>query len=158
MAIYIQIDGIDGDATHEKHVKWIDAVSLQWGVGRAITTPVGSTLNREASEPSISEVTFTKLMDGASPYLLEEATTGTRGKNVKIHLVSTGSAADEYCEYKLENSLISGYSIVTDGDRPMESVTINFTKVEMKFTPYDPDHKPKPPVMVGYDMTTTKKV
>src|SRR3546814_18416299 len=63
MAIYAKIGKINGDATHEDHKQWMTLDSLQWGVGRAIMTPVGSAKNREASEPSVSEVTVTKQMD-----------------------------------------------------------------------------------------------
>ena len=72
MAIYLKYEGIDGEATHENHKKWIDVSSLQFGVGRGISTPSGSTANREASEPSVSEVVITKMLDGSSSKLFTE--------------------------------------------------------------------------------------
>lgn len=158
MAIYIKYEGIDGDATHDKHKKWIDVDSLQWGTGRAIMTQTGRTSGREASEPSVSEVTFTKSLDAASAHLFTEATTGAAGKKVEIHLVSTGSPGDIYLTYELTNALVSGYSVSSGGDRPSESVSVNFTKIEMKYTPFDEKHKAGSPIPAGYDMTTTKKV
>lgn len=156
MAIYVKIDGIDGEATHETHKKWLDVSSIQWGVGRAISTPAGSTANREASEPSVSEVTITKLMDSSSPKLFTEACTGNAGKLVQIHLVSTGSPGNTYTEYKLTNSLVSAYSMSSGGDRPSESVSISFTKLEYKFIPYDDKNKAGTPIAVSYDLSTTK--
>ncbi|MGQ3673891.1 type VI secretion system tube protein Hcp, partial [Xanthobacter sp. TB0139] len=47
MAIYLKFDGIDGEATQDDHKKWIDVLSLSWGVGRGISTVSGSTNNRE---------------------------------------------------------------------------------------------------------------
>jgi type VI secretion system secreted protein Hcp len=156
MAIYMKYEGIDGEATHENHKKWIDISSLQFGVGRGISTPSGSTANREASEPSISEVTLTKLMDGASSKLFTESVTGAAGKKVEIHLVSTGSPGNTYVEYTLTNSLISGYSLSSGGDRPSESISINFTKIEYKNIPFDDTNKAGTPVTVSYDLSTTK--
>lgn len=156
MAIYLKYEGIDGEATHDKHSKWIDVSSLQFGVGRGIATPSGSTANREASEPSISEVTISKQLDASSSKLLVEACTGAAGKKVEIHLVSTGSPGNTYVEYTLHNALISGYSISSAGDRPSESVSINFTKIEFKQTPYDQANKAGTPVTVSYDLATTK--
>ncbi len=158
MAIYVKYDGIDGDATHDKHKKWIQVNSLQWGTGRAIMTSTGQTSGREASEPSVSEVTFSKELDASSPHLFTEATTGAAGKKVEIHLVSTGSPGDLYLTYELTNALVSGYSVSSGGDRPSESVSVNFTKIEMKYTPFDEKHKAGSPIPAGYDMTTTKKV
>jgi type VI secretion system secreted protein Hcp len=152
----MKYDGIDGEATHQDHKKWIDVSSLQFGLGRGISTPSGSTANREASEPSVSEVTITKLMDSSSTKLLVESATGNAGKTVKIDLVSTGSPGNTYVTYTLTNALISGYSVSTGGDRPSESISINFTKIEYKFTPYDVKNKAGTPVTVSYDLSTTK--
>lgn len=156
MAIYLKYDGIDGEATHQDHQKWIDIGSMQFGIGRAISTPAGSTANREASEPSVSEITLTKAMDGASPKLFTESATGNVGKTVKIDLVSTGSPGNTYVTYTLTNALISSYSVSTGGDRPSESISISFTKIEYKFIPYDANNKAGTPVTVSYDLATTK--
>jgi type VI secretion system secreted protein Hcp len=156
MAIYVKYEGIDGEATHDTHKKWLDVSSLQWGMGRAISTKSGATTNREASEPSVSEVTISKLMDSSSPKLFVESCTGAAGKKVEIHLVTTGSPGNTYAAYTLTNALVSSYSMSTGGDRPSESVSISFTKVEYKFTPYDDKNKAGTPIAVSYDLTTTK--
>jgi len=158
MAIYLKWDGIDGDATHDEHQSWITVESFQWGVGRAIATPVGSTKNREASEPSVAEVTISKQMASDSVYIFQEACTGQVGKEVKIHLVSTGSPGQTYLEYTLTDTLVSGYSVSSGGDRPMESVTLNFNKVEMKYIPLESNNESGSPVTKGYDLVTTKAV
>ena len=156
MAIYVKYDGIDGEATQSDHVKWLDIGSIQWGVGRAISATSGSTSNREASEPSVSEVTLSKMMDSSSPKLFTEAVTGAVGKKVVIHLVTTGSPGKTYAEYTLTNALVSSYSMSSGGDRPTESVSISFTKLEFKFTPYDDKNKAGTPISVSYDISTTK--
>ncbi|MBP2298719.1 Hcp family type VI secretion system effector [Azospirillum picis] len=156
MAIYLKYEGIDGEATHETHKKWLDVGSLQWGVGRAISTPSGSTANREASEPSVSEVTITKLMDSSSPKFFVESCTGAVSKKVQIHLVTTGSPGNTYAEYTLTNALVSAYSMSSGGDRPSESISISFTKMEYKFIPYDDKNKAGTPISVSYDLSTTK--
>ncbi|BCH35554.1 hypothetical protein MesoLjLc_74840 [Mesorhizobium sp. L-8-10] len=156
MAIYLKYEGIDGEATHDKHQKWIDVSSLQFGVGRGISTPTGAAANREASEPSISEVVVTKQLDGSSTALFTESATGAVGKKVEIHLVNTGSPGNTYVEYTLTNALISGYSLSSGGDRPTESISINFTKIEYKHIPYDDKNKAGTPVTVSYDLSTTK--
>jgi type VI secretion system secreted protein Hcp len=155
MAIYVQIDGIQGDATQENHKKWMDVASLNWGVHRAVSTPSGSSQNREASEPVIGEIRLTKAMDGASLKLFEAAATGNQGKAVTIHLVTTGSPGSTYMEYKLTNALVSGYQVNTTGDRPVEEVTLNFTKVDLKYTTYDENHKPVSNQVASYDVGTT---
>jgi len=157
MAIYMQIDGIKGDVTAAGHEGWIDCHSLQWGVGRGIHTPTGSSQERESSAPSISEVSVTKSMDASSPAIFSEACVGI-SKPAVIHLVKTGTQLETYMEYTLTNCLISGYSVSSGGDKPSESLSFNFTKLEMKYTPYDNEHNPGDPIPAGYDISLGEKM
>jgi type VI secretion system secreted protein Hcp len=157
MAIYLNIDGIEGDVTAEGHEGWIECSSMQWGVGRGIQTTTGSSRERESSAPTVSEVTVTTAMNKATPLLFTEACVG-KSKPVKIDLVQTGEALETYMSYELGDALISGYSMSTSGDRPSESVSFNFTKIEMKYTPYDNKHQAQAPVPAGYDISIGKKI
>ncbi|MEO5369660.1 MAG: type VI secretion system tube protein Hcp [Magnetococcus sp. DMHC-1] len=157
MAIYVKFGSINGDATHDTHKKWVDVLSIQWGVGRSVGgTVVGSTKNREASHPSVSEMTFHKPMDGSSYKWFEESVVGKAGNKCEIDLVSNDN--EIYARYVLENAMVSGYSVSSSGDRPTETISLNFTKIEFKYTPFDKDHKAGSPVTAGYDLSTAKKV
>jgi len=70
-------------------------------------------------------------------------------------LVSTGKPGRTYAEYKLTNALVSAYSMSTGGERPDESISINFTKVEFKHIAYDEAGKGTP-ASAHYDLATTK--
>jgi type VI secretion system secreted protein Hcp len=56
-----------------KHRKWMDIEALHWNVSRNMNTSAGSAANREASEPTISEVILTKVSDSSSTKLFQEA-------------------------------------------------------------------------------------
>lgn len=157
MAIYLKIDGVDGDVTAEGHEGWIECMSMQWGVGRGIHTTTGSAQERESSAPSVSEVTVATAMNKATPLIFTEACVG-KSKLVKIDLVQTGEALENYMCYELNDSLISGYSMSSGGDRPTESISFNFTKIEMKYTPFDNKHQAQAPIPAGYDISVGKKV
>src|SRR3974390_1943589 len=113
MAIYMQWDtgSIKGDATQQKHTDWIEVTSVQFGVGRGIHTAVGHAQNREASEPSVSEVTISKPLDSASAMLFQESLKGNEGKTVKLDFVRTDKEGGVvYLQVILTNPLISGFS------------------------------------------------
>jgi type VI secretion system secreted protein Hcp len=156
MPIYLQLDGIPGDATHETHKGWMDIESIHWNVSRNMNTAAGSTANREASEPTVSEVVLTKVSDSSSTKLFAEACSGRTGKLTTIHLVTTGNPGDTYIEYKLTNTLVANYSVDSNGDRPVETIRLNFTKMEVKYIPYDENHKAKSPMISSYDLSTTR--
>jgi type VI secretion system secreted protein Hcp len=133
MAIYMSFDGVKGAVTEDSHKEWIEVSSFQWGVGRGIATPTGAAADREASAPSVSEVVVTKPTDVASLKLLNEALAG-EGKTVKIDFTTTvKSKTETYMTIELTNAMVSGYSFSSGGDRPNESVSLNFTKVQMSF-------------------------
>lgn len=160
MPIYMKYDGIDGSVTQKGHEKWIELNSCQFGASRGMTTLVGRASDREASEPSISEVVVTKPNDDASAKLFGEAVAGVDGKKVKIEFVSTGSPGVKYLEVQLENTLVSSYSMSgSSGDsRPMESLSLNFTKISIAH--YKMDQKGAvtgSPIIGGYDVAGAQK-
>jgi type VI secretion system secreted protein Hcp len=154
MAIYMKIDGINGDATQAQHKDWIVLHSFQWGIGRGISTPVGAAQRREASEPSVSEVVITKPLDAASVLLCQEAAIGKDGKTVKIDFCRTDKEGTPYLQVILTNTLISGYSTSSAGDAPSESISLNFTKVEYSETGPNEKNAGGNPVKFAYNLAT----
>jgi type VI secretion system secreted protein Hcp len=163
MAAYLKYGEIKGESLAEGHKGsdgWIEVGSVQWGCGRAISTPVGASAKREASSPSISEITLTKLMDSTSPKLCKEALVG-KAVTATIELVETGeNKLETYLTVTLTNAMISGYSFSSGGGRPSESLTLNFTKIEIVYQGYDDAGKIDTAKKgnVTYDLTAGKSV
>ncbi len=156
MAIYMKYASIKGNVSAEGHADWIECDSLQFGVGRAISMMVGKQTNREASNPSVSEVTLSKTMDDSSPYLFQESLKG-KGEQVILHVTKTGTdKIEEIVEFKLEAVLVSSYSLSSGGDRPHESLSLSFTKIEMKYIVWDENHAKTSQIPVSYDLGTAK--
>jgi len=158
MPIYMKYDdlAIKGDVTEEKHKDWIELNSLQWGVGRGISSPTGGSGDRESSAPSISEIVVTKPSDIASPKLLNEILQG-EGKTVVIDFCKTDKGNLEvYMSYTLTNTMLSGYSVSSGGDRPSESLSLNFTAIDPTNTPMGTDNATASPETVGYDLALAK--
>lgn len=160
MPIYMNYNAlaIKGDVTAEGHETWIELNSFQWGVGRGIASPTGASADRESTAPSISEISVTKTMDKSSIHLLNEALQG-EGVKVIIDFCKTDKGKLEvYLQYTLEDTMISGYSTASGGDRPNETVSLNFTKVECKYTPQKDKGETGDPEAVTYDQALAKIV
>lgn len=160
MPIYLKMGKINGSTTAEGYDKWITCHSMQWGVGKGVSTPTGSAKDRACSAASISEVTISKDLDSASIALFKNAVAGMdKAEVAKIHICqSDGAKIVPYVQYELTNTLISGYSISSGGDRPSESLSLNFTKVTIKYTEGDPAASEANPVVAGYDIALGKPV
>ncbi len=158
MAIYMKYGNIKGSVTTEGFKDWIELNSFQWGVGRSIGTAARGALSREHSEPSLSEVTVTKLTDVASPKLFLDAVAGKLDNKVTIKFTTTTKGKVEtFLTYELENTGLSHYSLSSGGDMPMESLSLNFTKITETFTGMQPGITGSPET-VGYDLTQMKTV
>ena len=162
MPIYMSYGAVTGDVSEAGHVGWIELNSIQWGVGRGVSSPVGATADRESSSPSVSEVTITKDQDVSSNGLLTETFNGDGGGNgetVKIDMVRTQSGQQVvYQTIVLYNVIISGYSTSSGGDRPSESLSLNFVKISVTNTPMNKDGTTGSPATTTYDLSLAKTV
>jgi len=162
MPIYMKVDGIDGSVTATGHEKWIELDSAQVGVNRHITNSTGRGVNREASAPSVSEIVVTKVLDDASTGLFKASLWG-EGKKVKIDFVKTDkNKIEPYLQLELENTLVSSYSCSGHGGgdgahaRPMESLSLNFTKITYNTIQMDAANKTAKPDRATWDLAQAK--
>ncbi|RYE38500.1 MAG: type VI secretion system tube protein Hcp [Sphingobacteriales bacterium] len=160
MAIYVEYEGIKGNVTAEGYKSHISVSSFQFGVGRGISMEPGNLSNREATRPSISEVTITKVADVATAALFKEAVTGSAGKKVTIKFLQTGTdKVVEYMTYTLEDVLVSGYSVSADGESdPVESISLSFANVLVTYNDFDSGNKSGSPQRGGYNLRTAKPI
>jgi len=158
MAIYMKYGPIDGAVKTDGFDKWMELTSFQMGINRAIGTAARGAYSRESSEPNISEITVTKLMDLSAAKLFNDAVAGQLDNKVTIKLTTTAKdKVETFLTYEMENCGISSYSISTGGDLPMEGLTLNFTKITERFIGFDPGITGSPET-VGYDLQLMKKV
>lgn len=161
MSIFVNYEGITGESTDSGHAGWMDVETINWGVGRQITSNSSTAGDRESSNAVISDLQIVRKMDSSTPKLFIESCCGT-GKDVVIHLTKTGtgSGADVFMEYTLKNALISAYSVDASSQetsRPTESLTITFVDVEVKYTPFDEDGNAEAAIAVGFDTASNTK-
>lgn len=158
MAIYVEYEGIKGNVTADGYKDHLAVMSVQFGVGRGISMEAGRMSNREATRPSLSEITLSKLADTSATALFKEAVTGSAGKKVVIKFLKTGAdKVVEFMTYTLEDCLVSGYSVSADSEGdPMESISLSYAKIMVNYNDFDKTNKSANPQRVGYDLTTAK--
>jgi type VI secretion system secreted protein Hcp len=154
MAIFLKYGALEGEATPKGYEKWIEIHSYSWSVGRGISVGIGGQSKREATAPSVSEISVTKSMDVASPLLLKEAV-GGKAVDVKIEVTQTDNTGKHiaFQKYILSNTLISGYSVSGAGERPSESFSLSFTKFDSEYLNIDDKFNSKTTGHVIYDLT-----
>lgn len=158
MPIYMKLGSVAGSVTEEGHKGWIELNSFQFGVGRGISSPTGAQKDRDASAPSFSEITVTKQQDESSLGLVEAGWGGSEAVDVEIHFVRTeNKKLDTYLKFKLTDVLVSGYSMSSGGDRPSESLSLNYAKIEYAQDTFDVKNKSKANKSTTYDLAAGKQ-
>lgn len=136
MAIYLKIDSIKGSSTDAAFADQIELNSFQWGAGVGVSSARGG--DRTTSEPSVSEVTATKLTDKSSELLFKALLKGEPvGKGTISFTAASKGESVAYATLELEELIISGFSMSSGGDFPSESLSLNFTKFDWSYTGRD---------------------
>ncbi len=156
---YLKIEGVKGDARDARHKDWIEVNSWSFGVVEQLNREAQE--DRESSQPSVSElaarkaggqhplgatnartgavtgaatgrrrhepIVITKEWGAASPQLFRACATGRHFAAVDIDVPSAG----RMLHYHLTDVVVSSVQS-SGGDRPTETITLNFTKIEAR--------------------------
>ena len=157
MAIYVNLDNIGGSVTTAgfDQSKNFECSSFQWGAGLGVGSPRGG--DRTTSEPSVSEISLTKTLDTASEKLFKSLLTGDAIAKGEINFTAaTKGTAIAFATLKLEEVIVSGYSMTSGGDGlPSESISLNFKKFDWAFSGRDDAQVGKATHLI-YDLSTAK--
>lgn len=157
MAIYVKIDGIEGDVTAKGYEGCFEALSVSHEVKRQVSNQVGHVINRQISKPIIDGFILTKLLDKTSPLLHIMSAYSQPKSKVTISFVKTDKNLSPYLIYTLNDSYISHYkihaaSLGSTAGAAIEHIELSPAKFESKFTPYDKTGSAGTPIGAGYDL------
>jgi len=158
MTIYMKADGVHGGVTAKGHEKWIQIESYRFSASRNINTRTGRVSDREGSIPSFSEIILNKFVDQSSADLHTKMFQGASLPTVQIDICYTGTELTPHIQYTLSNVIIShiGETATSSEGEPLETLHLNYTKIEKKFITRDNSNKPQAPKSVGYDLETAQ--
>jgi len=156
-AVFIKFDGIDGEATDSNHDKWIDVLSVNWGATKPTSSAVAAGSSRETAPTIVAEFSFTKEADKSSPKIFLAVANGENLNEVVIDFVKTGSSTS-FLKWTLTDAIVTSYSISSDGDTPLEHISINFVKVKYAHTGTDTKTGEDVKTEIAYDLEAATKV
>lgn len=157
MTAYIKIDDIPGESESPEHRGAIDILSWSWGASNSTTS--SSTGGGGAGKVSMQDFTITKYVDKATPKLFLNCATGkpTASLELLVELPSLdGGAPAPYMTFILSNVFVSSISVggAAGEDQMTETITLNFTKIEMKYYERLDGGGVAPPVTANFDLKT----
>ena len=145
-AMYLQLDGIEGESTNETHPKWIEIDSMQWGESRPASA--GPSRAGVAGRTCASDIVVSKPLDKSSIGIMNNlALMGKAIPKAKVSFTTNnGDSEQEYLLYELASVSVTGYSVASGGDRPSESVSLHFSTGKVTYKPVSIQGKVLSPV------------
>ena len=156
---FLKIDGIIGESKDARHKGEIDVVSWSFGVSNSGTAAVSGGGGR-AGKASFQDLHFVSKISKASPNLFLSCATGSHHKSALLSGVKTGSkdASSEFLKYKLSDVIVtSNQHTDGQGSSPMETFSLNYSKIEITYTPQSATGKPATPVHTAFDVKSSKE-
>jgi type VI secretion system secreted protein Hcp len=139
---FIQIDGIKGDSTDDKHKEWIEVLSY----GHTITQPSGGAGSAQGTHSGgradHSDFMITKYVDSASPLLAQYCCTAKPIPNVKFDLCRAMGDKTKFMSYHMKEVIVSSVnpagSSGQNGDvTPTENVALRYGEIHWEYVPTD---------------------
>jgi type VI secretion system secreted protein Hcp len=152
---FLKIDGIDGEATDAKFKNAIDVLSFSWGASNAHSGFGGGV---GAGKVNMQDFSFTMPYSKASPALMQACATGQHIKSAVLTARKAGKEQQEYLKMTFTEVFVSSYQIGASSEIPMDSISLNFSKVEVAYSQQGVDGKVSTPIKVGYDLKLNSKV
>jgi type VI secretion system secreted protein Hcp len=157
MPVYINITGIQGQATETNHTNWIEAMTLSSPLARKV--PDGhfglDAINKGAL--NFGNVHITRKVDSSSVPLAKQAALGTVFDTLDIHVTTPLAGGEKnLIEYKLSNASVVSHAIDVQAHTGqsqdlLESLEINFAKINWTYKKYKTDGSADGSVTAFYD-------
>jgi type VI secretion system secreted protein Hcp len=131
--IFLKLDGIKGESQDSKHKEEIDVMSYSFGASQSGTMAYGG--GGGAGKVQFQDLSFTHRVDKSSPILFLHCANGHHIKEATLTNRKAGKEQQEYLVLKLTDLIVSSvqHGDSAGGELPMESVSINFAKIEMEY-------------------------
>jgi type VI secretion system secreted protein Hcp len=152
---FLKIDGIPGESTDAKHKGEIDVLSWSWGETQQCAAPPGG--GAGTGKVAMTDLQVSTNLSKASPQLLLACASGQHIKSAVLTGRKAGKGQQEYLTFSLSDVLVSGYQTgAVTAEVPLDSISLNFSKIEMTYREQKADGSLAPPIRVGWDRKTNK--
>ena len=155
---FLKIDGIEGEAEDAKHGKEVEVLSWSWGEQQMGSHTHGT--GGGAGKVSMNDFSFTMGVCKASSKLFLACATGEHIKSAILTCRKAGKEQQEYLKWTFSDLLISSYQ--TGGSQgqvvPVDSISFNFTKIEVAYKVQKADGSLGDEFKAGYDLKKNTKV
>jgi type VI secretion system secreted protein Hcp len=148
---FLKIDGIPGESKDAKHPDEIDVGAWSWGETATVSRGPGG----GGGKVAIQDLHFMSVISKASPLLMLACASGKHIKSAVLTARRAGKGQAEFLVITLRDVVVSSYQTSAGGGEeggPVDSVSLNFTQIEVEYKETRPDGSLGSPVKFGWDL------
>jgi type VI secretion system secreted protein Hcp len=153
--VFLKLGDIKGESKDSKHAGEIDVLSWSWGVSQTGVMSHGG--GGGAGKANFSDLSFVHQLDKASPVLMAACATGEHIKEGTLISRKAGKGQQEYLIVKMNDILITSVQPSGSNEHPMESVSMQFAKIDVEYKPQKDDGSLDAGVHFKYDVKLNKE-
>lgn len=159
--VVMMIPGIEGESTISDYPKHINIASFNHGISQPMAINPDHQ-GRTTGRITAQEFTVSREMDKASVPIIDALVTAKNLATVKLYLLKssglTGDGQTLYMTYELEEAMVSNYQVGGGMGTPMETFSLNYTKINWNYVPQETTGALKGTVPSNFSIKLGKKV
>lgn len=152
--VFLKLGDIKGESKDSKHAGEIDVLSWSWGLAQ--TGNISSGGGGGSGKVNFNDFQFTHRLDKASPVLMKACATGEHVKEGTLVSRKAGKGQQEYLIIKMSDIQVTSVQSSASNEPPMESVSLQFAKVDLEYKPQKPNGTLDAGVHFIYDIKANK--
>ncbi len=176
---YLQMDGIKGESTDDKHKDWSEIIGFSHGMTQPVSNTKSSSGGGSSGRTQHGDLVLYKYLDSASPKLYEAISNGKHFGKVKVECCRAGGNQVKFLEINMEEVMVSKVQLGTNGSTamqweygkdqtnqanqnqqdhmPIEEIHLNYGKIEWIYTQQKrKDGSGGGNITAKYDLTSNK--
>jgi len=141
---------VPGESQQQGFEKQIEILSFSWGVSNAGGFSYAG--GGGTAKANLQDLSVSYRQCSSSPLLMQYCASGKHLESARLTCLKAGEKQEKYLEITLTDVLISSYQTGGSGDEmPIESMSLNFAKVESAYFAQDKSGATKAGPKGSYD-------
>ncbi len=136
--MFLKVEGADGESEDKAQKNWIEILSWSWGESQIGSAGKGG--GSGIGKVDMQDFSFSKFLDKSSPKLMLFCANGKHIPTVEFLARKAGGEQEKYMTVKMSDVIVSSFQTSNSagsGSLPVESISINFSKIEMEYFQQD---------------------
>jgi len=156
--MFLNIDGIEGEAMDASHTGEIDVIAFSWGMTQSGSAQIAG--GGGAGKVNVQDMSITKYLDTASTVLMQKCCSGKHFPSAILTCRKAGDTPVEFFKVTMEEVLVTSVSEGGGGgeDRQTENISLNFAKVKVEYTPQEADGAAGAASELGWNILTNEEM